>query len=846
MAAVFPQAAACQENVTGPIEIPDHVLVRQTISDTLHEALDVDGLRALLERIEAGEVAVHCVDTTEPSVLAHEILTARPYAFLDDEELQNRRTNAVHAAARARRSTSPRSARSIPTRSSRCTARSRPSPTTRRRPHDLLASLVVVPARGRLAAAVRRARRRGAAVRCSTTTAPSCGAPPRRVDDAGRAFAGDERRDRARRCAATSRSPASPPSTRLAEATTLTDRVGSPPASPPRAGGLRAPGPLHARSGRRHRVGVAPAAGPHALVLAAHPARRRRARHRAGLHALPAALAARRAGHPAGRRGRAARPSSSSSRASRPRRWRGSPSCSARRLRRYDPAWLDRLCHDGEVALAAAHARRRATTPTRPSAAPSKATPISVVVPRRPAVAARWPRGPAAIRASPTVGATAEIIEVLRERGACFAAELGAATNRLPDDIERGAVGRRGPRAAHLRRLRRHPGPGRPARPSGRPTAAGSPGCARGSRPPTRGRRPWSLVRCVPPRHRAADVDRDELAEAVAELLLQPLGRGVPRPRGARLAPVPVARPPVGAAPARRPRPGARRPLRHRVQRRAVRAARPRSSSSPTCAERRRTGERVTVNATDPLNLVGVIVPGATRPGGAHPPGHLRRRRVRGQPVGAGDDATPATSSRRWRRGAPERARIAPCPTQSVPELPVLIEAAINGGTTKARNPHVPVTPRRDPGRRHAVLRRRRHHRARAQPRHPADREGRRRPVPRGLGAAARRAARRALVPHAVRRARGRRQARARAPDRRAGAGAHGGARSRLDQPGHARRRRPARGQRVRQLLRRHPRGVRDVRGARAGVRSSRSTSPGSCSACSRITAPVACRRGRW
>src|SRR5262249_46204025 len=95
MAALFPQAAACQENVTGPIEIPDHLLVRQTIDDTLHEALDVDGVRGLLTRIESGEVTVHCVDTTEASVLAHEIVTARPYAFLDDEEFQNRRTNAV-------------------------------------------------------------------------------------------------------------------------------------------------------------------------------------------------------------------------------------------------------------------------------------------------------------------------------------------------------------------------------------------------------------------------------------------------------------------------------------------------------------------------------------------------------------------------------------------------------------------------------------------------------------------------------------------------------------------------------------------------------------------------------
>ena len=96
MAAVFPQAAACQDNRVGPVEIPDHVIVRQTISDTLHEALDVDGLRALLERIESGAVRVHTVDSTEPSVLAHEILTSKPYTFLDDEEFQNRRTNAVN------------------------------------------------------------------------------------------------------------------------------------------------------------------------------------------------------------------------------------------------------------------------------------------------------------------------------------------------------------------------------------------------------------------------------------------------------------------------------------------------------------------------------------------------------------------------------------------------------------------------------------------------------------------------------------------------------------------------------------------------------------------------------
>ncbi|HET6873615.1 MAG TPA: DEAD/DEAH box helicase, partial [Acidimicrobiales bacterium] len=95
LAAVFPQAAACQDNIVGPREIPDHMLVRQTIDDTLHEAMDLPTARALVERIESGELPVHCCDTTEPSVLAHEIITARPYAFLDDEEFQNRRTNAV-------------------------------------------------------------------------------------------------------------------------------------------------------------------------------------------------------------------------------------------------------------------------------------------------------------------------------------------------------------------------------------------------------------------------------------------------------------------------------------------------------------------------------------------------------------------------------------------------------------------------------------------------------------------------------------------------------------------------------------------------------------------------------
>jgi ATP-dependent Lhr-like helicase len=96
MAAVFPTLAACQENVApGPLEIPDHPLVRQTLEDCLREAMDIDGLKRLLAGIETGEVTVVVRDTTEPSVLAHEILNGRPFTYLDDAPLEERRSRAV-------------------------------------------------------------------------------------------------------------------------------------------------------------------------------------------------------------------------------------------------------------------------------------------------------------------------------------------------------------------------------------------------------------------------------------------------------------------------------------------------------------------------------------------------------------------------------------------------------------------------------------------------------------------------------------------------------------------------------------------------------------------------------
>ena len=96
LVAAWPALAACQENAeAGPIAVPDHVLVRQTMIDCLTEALDAEGLVDLLAGIETGGVAVHLVESVEPSVLAHGILTGRSYTFLDGAPLEERRSRAV-------------------------------------------------------------------------------------------------------------------------------------------------------------------------------------------------------------------------------------------------------------------------------------------------------------------------------------------------------------------------------------------------------------------------------------------------------------------------------------------------------------------------------------------------------------------------------------------------------------------------------------------------------------------------------------------------------------------------------------------------------------------------------
>ena len=109
LAAAFPDAAACLENIPGDREIPDHPLVRQVITDCLHEAMDLDRFLGVLRGILSGEIACLGRDLPEPSPLAHEILNAKPYAFLDDAPLEERRAQAVYS----RRAFEPSSAEDL-------------------------------------------------------------------------------------------------------------------------------------------------------------------------------------------------------------------------------------------------------------------------------------------------------------------------------------------------------------------------------------------------------------------------------------------------------------------------------------------------------------------------------------------------------------------------------------------------------------------------------------------------------------------------------------------------------------------------------------------------------------
>jgi ATP-dependent Lhr-like helicase len=138
IAAVFPDQIACAENLVGEREVPDHPLTNQAIADCLNEAMDIEGLERLLKRIENGDVRIVACDLTQASPLALEVLSARPYAFLDDAPLEERRTQAVMA----RRWLDPESAADLgrldPEAIERVRAEAWPDPTDAEELHDAL------------------------------------------------------------------------------------------------------------------------------------------------------------------------------------------------------------------------------------------------------------------------------------------------------------------------------------------------------------------------------------------------------------------------------------------------------------------------------------------------------------------------------------------------------------------------------------------------------------------------------------------------------------------------------------------------------------------------------------
>ncbi len=145
LAQVFPAQAQCQEHDTGVIEPPDHPLVRETLRDCLTEAMDIEGLRGLLERIDRGELRLIARDTPEPSPLSHEILNSAPYAYLDDAPLEERRSRAVQL----RRTLDPGDAASLGALDrdaiAEVVAQATPDLRSADELHDLLLTLVLLP-----------------------------------------------------------------------------------------------------------------------------------------------------------------------------------------------------------------------------------------------------------------------------------------------------------------------------------------------------------------------------------------------------------------------------------------------------------------------------------------------------------------------------------------------------------------------------------------------------------------------------------------------------------------------------------------------------------------------------
>jgi ATP-dependent Lhr-like helicase len=619
MAAVFPTLAACQENVApGPLPIPDHVLVRQTLEDCLRDAMDIDGLKELVAGIESGRVNVVVRDTTEPSVLAHEILNGRPFTFLDDAPLEERRSRAV-PLRRGLPVEAHELGRLDPAAIARVEEQVRPDPRDEHELHDLLLNLVAMrPAeawRPWFASLV--AARRAVEVSAeagvlwaATERLPAIGAlyPGARVvtpQDTQEAVPQPDEEDAAAdllRGHLECRGPAA--ITALAADTGLRESLLTRALAALEAEGLvlrgrftapdaddefcsrRLLSRIHVYTRERRRREIEPVSirdFMRFLLRWQHVADGTRREGRAGVLAVVEQLQGFELATGAWER-----------------------SVLAARVEGYRREWLDELCMSGQVCWGRLSLRDPDADGERPPGGltPSRATPITLALRDDLPWLLRAARGDLT-PTEPAVGRTREVLDALHQRGALFRADLAMLTGRLPTEVDealwdavaRGLVTADAFRAVRLL-LRR----GRPER------YAPTRGLRRGLRASTGASGRWSLLPAP-----AATADRDELAEAVAEQLAARWGV-VFRDLAARENLAVPWRDVLWA-------------LRRMEARGTLRGGRFVAGLSgeqyahpdaidvlKAVRKQRHTGETAQLSAADPLNLTGIVLPGPRVP----------------------------------------------------------------------------------------------------------------------------------------------------------------------------------------------------------------------------------------
>ncbi|MBK6518239.1 MAG: DEAD/DEAH box helicase [Polyangiaceae bacterium] len=595
LAAVFPAQVGCQENATGPIEVPDHPLVQQTLLDCFTEVMDKERFRGLLERMERGELRMHARDTTEPSPFSHEILGSKPYAFLDDAPLEERRARAVSL-----RRSLPESQRDLGALDAsaieRVAEQARPEPRSAEELHELLLSLLAAPLEPSWAAPFDALVAAGRALRVETP-AGQLAAAAESADALAAVYGGErapaELREEALARALRGFAEVSGPFTASAFArrlgVDLSDALIA-------AGKLESEGAILRGSFTPGRAPeVEPELCDRRILSRIHRATMDRLRSEIepvsaqdfmrflfDRHQLSPRV---RAGGRAGLRDAVGRLHGFEIAAS---AWE--EEVLPARVGGYQPDWLDELCFSGEVGWARLSPKVAGADAL---GSPSRATPISLFLREDLPLLLEAIRGKEAAP-PPSFAATSAVLDALQRRGALFLHDLAAITGLSKHDVAQALwdlIGRGLATADGFQPLRE---------------LLGGRGAAR------RTRAPQGRFALVEP-HRPFEGSAEALADRVAEQLLARYGV--------------VFRDLVARESFTVPWRDVVRALRRRELRGLVRGGRfvagfvGEQFALPECVDglrrvRRteRTGELVRVSAVDPLNLVGILLPGPRVP----------------------------------------------------------------------------------------------------------------------------------------------------------------------------------------------------------------------------------------